>query len=117
MDETREGTVDEVTTAAGRRAAERHRARPNRPCQFVTWPDCRGRRALVHDVSATGIALLLNEPLEAGRDIMIRLPAVGSSPAYTLFGKVAHAMSAPEGWRIGCALSRTLSEPEIAALL
>ncbi len=120
MDDSREQTPPEssATTTSNRRVAERHRVTSNRPCQFITWPDCRGRRATLFDVSNSGVAIILGEPLDTGRDIMIRVPPTERAPGRTLFGKVAHVMPLADGsWRIGCALAQPLSEAEIAVLL
>jgi CheY-like chemotaxis protein len=100
------------------RTSERHRFPSGRICRFVTWPDCRGRQAILYDISAAGISLILEEPLEAARDIIIRIPATGIFRGCSLSGRVVHLMALSDGrWRIGCALWRSLSEAEMADLL
>jgi len=120
MNESREGSIPEApqATVANRRAGERHRFASGQICNVVTCPDCRGRQALLYDISTVGIAMILTEPLDLGRDMMIRILATETFRGRSLSGRVAHVAPLTGGnWRIGCAFTRPLSEAEVAELL
>ncbi len=105
-------------TAADRRRDERRLLPAGRRCQLVAWPDCRPRGAVLYDISAVGVGVILDEPLEGGREVVIRLHATATAAGHTLVGRVAYVMPiADDRWRIGCAFYRPVSEGELSALL
>ncbi|MCI0455620.1 MAG: PilZ domain-containing protein [Gemmataceae bacterium] len=83
-------------------------------CSLVTpaghpswWP------AMVHDISATGIGLILPQRLEPGTLLSVDLDGV----CRLLLGRVVHAAPQAGGhWRIGCAFLGQLTLEELQAL-
>src|ERR1700736_1262974 len=66
--------------------------------QDLFWP------ATVRDVSAGGVALLVQRRFEPGMGLVIELPAAGPSLGDTLLAKVVHVQRLPEGdWLVACA--------------
>jgi hypothetical protein len=75
-------------------------------------------RAIVRDLSATGIGLLVNQPMKAGTVLVLCLESVDRQLARPLPARVMHASAVSEGhWLVGCQFVRCLSEPELQALL
>ncbi len=99
---------------------ERHVC-PRRPSvRVLTRPRFETRSAIVLDVSANEIGLLLQDRLEPGTVLALFLQRghLGSSNSRILSGRVLEATPQADGaWRIDCVLSSHLSNDELQALL
>jgi hypothetical protein len=72
----------------------------------------------VRDISASGIGLLLAEPLKPGTVLVISLQASAGRLSRPLPVRVMHATAQPEGgWLVGCQFVRRLTAQDMAALL
>jgi hypothetical protein len=72
----------------------------------------------VVDISATGVGLLIDRPIEPETLLEVQLQGDGSGPAPTLLVEVRHVQARPDGgWLVGCAFGRALSASELQALL
>jgi hypothetical protein len=80
--------------------------------QDLFWP------ATIRDVSAGGVALLLQHRFEPGLALVIELPGAGPGLGDTLVARVVHVQQLPEGdWLVGCAFVSPLSEHDVRDLL
>jgi PilZ domain len=78
----------------------------------VTWP------ARIRDVSAGGIGLILQRRFERGAGLAIELPDRATGGTYSVFAKVVHVASVPDGsWRLGCLFVNELDDEALQALL
>jgi PilZ domain len=74
--------------------------------------------ASVRDISMTGIALLVKEPLRPGSVLVISLQNQALRLTRLLPIRVMHATQTPDdGWILGCQFVRKLTYPELQALL
>ena len=72
--------------------------------------------ALVRDISANGIGLILNGKIEPGTPITIEMRSQGKS--FALLARVAHATRRSEfSWLIGCELLTQLNSERLRELL
>jgi len=100
-----------------RRAAVRHPCRVLSACHPVPEGDrlC-GARAV--DISATGIALVVDRPVEPETLLAVELPGRDQATPHTLLVEVRHCRPQPEGgWLLGCAFDHALSDADLRALL
>jgi hypothetical protein len=103
---------------AERRETERFPPELTPVCRVggLTLPEMS--RTIVHDLSATGIGLLVNQPIKSGTVLVLCLETVDRRLARPLPARVMHASPVSEGhWLIGCQFVRRLSEPELRVLL
>ena len=98
-----------------RRAARRY------PCNIPTLGrDPEGQRtwvATIHNVSATGVALVLADRLKAGAVLIIQLQSAHHRLSRPLPVRVMHAQPQAEGWLHGCAFLRAMREDDLQELL
>jgi hypothetical protein len=79
-----------------RRAGIESRAQKRRPCRqnsvvrLAIRPSFQNYQALVHDVSTTGIAFLLNTPLEEGATLALQLKGGRHGMSMVRTAKVMH---------------------------
>jgi hypothetical protein len=72
----------------------------------------------VRDISMTGLALVLREPLRPGSVLVVSLQNEHKRLARLLPVRVMHAtQAAADEWVVGCQFVRRLSVPELQALL
>ncbi len=103
--------------------AEERRAGPRYPCLIETtcrqitrggstnWP------ARTVDVSAGGIALVLERRFEPGAVLCVRLESPDGEVSRDLLLRVVHVLADMDGsWRLGCRLAGELEEDELRAL-
>src|SRR5262249_9778068 len=108
--------MDAATEAARSEAERRGGSRPPLPlgrlCHIAVRPLFRPRRAVLGDVSGSGVALLLPEALRPGTPLLVQLwRGAGRRASLVLGARVAYATPLPcGGWRVGCALTRPLSD-------
>jgi len=73
--------------------------------------------AKVLDVSQTGIGLILDRALKAGRRLTLEFPEAGSSVRRSLGARVMHCtLQADESWLVGCRFDIPLAEYELRGL-
>jgi hypothetical protein len=100
-----------------RRAAVRYSCQLDSTCHPVPEGEliCTAR---VVDISATGIGLLIDRPIEPETIMAIQLQKDDLSLSPTLLVEVRHARPRHDGdWLVGCVFGRELSEYELKALL
>ncbi len=109
-------------TSSPRPKYERRRAPRFRPpfgygCRFVAPPDYRCRSAVIHDLSRSGLGLVLPEPLPVGATLVIR-PAGLTQPGLVVTAEVQHATQlADDRWLLGCSATRNLPAAELRTVL
>ena len=100
------------------RAAPRYRSARRPALRVVARPTFRCVRAVVRDVSVRGLALLVAERFEPGTVLAVELRERDGEVSGVLTARVRHLRRAPgDLWLVGCSLSRTLTDDELAALL
>jgi hypothetical protein len=105
-----------VNRPGERRVSVRYRSGITGSCQTLavlresTW------EAIVRDISANGIGLLLERRFEPG--VLLALELVDrDQQAHLMLARVSHATAQSEGgWLIGCTLLNPLSEEEVQIL-
>jgi hypothetical protein len=100
-----------------RRATPRHPTKQALLCGVSG--EARGQRwtALVHDISATGIGLLLREPVAQGTVLNLRFWGPARNAVRRRHACVMHATPQAAGlFVVGCALDAWLSLDELKAL-
>jgi hypothetical protein len=101
-----------------RRASERFP-----PGVAVSWHVLREDRdeeprASVHNLSATGVGLLVDRPFKPGTVLVLGLQTRHRRLSRPLPARVMHASTAEGGkWLVGCQFVRKLSEAELQVLL
>ncbi len=98
-----------------RRKAARHPCSLGISCQPIALTPIDPWPAVLQDVSATGVALVLDQPLPVGAFLALQLPVAGA-----LRRVRARVVSVREqddgGWVLGCTLERRLRVTELDAL-
>jgi hypothetical protein len=79
------------------------------------WP------ALVQDISAGGVALVLRHRFKPGTLLLVELKSASGKFLRTVRARVVHASPTQadghQAWRVGCALAGGLNDEEVQALL
>jgi hypothetical protein len=79
-------------------------------------PDARWARP--HDVSRTGVGLLLAHPVELGAALTVRLRPQPDRVTRSLTATVVHALAGVDGtWLVGCTFERPLTAEELEQFL
>ncbi len=101
-----------------RRAAIRHAVEMPTSCREIAllggnpWP------AVLRDVSATGVGLVLSEPLQPGTFLTVEVPRPSKSGLRRLPARVVDNRHLGDGsWLVGCRLVRPLHDDELAELV
>ena len=109
---------ERAALAADRRDAER------RPCALQPFWHIAGAsqvdatRAVIRDVSATGIGLRIQQPIKPGTVLILTLHTLDQRFSRPLPVRVMHATLKAEGdWMVGCRFVRALSVHDLRALL
>jgi hypothetical protein len=106
-------------TGTGNRGPE-SRSEPRYRCpklvriRPVTVPESAFRLSVVHNVSASGIGLVLTFPLAPGALLEVEMH---SRSIISRFARVVHCSKQEGGWLIGCALNLSLSDVELERML
>jgi hypothetical protein len=80
--------------------------------------DVEFQRAWLHNLSATGIGLLMNKPLEHGLFVTIQLKSTNSNRNYSLPGHAIHSTQQTGGsWLVGCQFVEPLTDEDLDELL
>jgi len=95
-----------------RRASVRHY--PKDMSGQVSKKGGRPYKAMVHDLSNTGIAMILHHPFEKGTHLSIELQSADQTFSFSLLALVVHcAPTDDHNFRIGCSFVRELSDDEV----
>jgi hypothetical protein len=77
-----------------------------------------GWAAKVLNISAGGVALVLQRRFEPGTPLVIELSSNAETQGRTLFASVVHVRSQPRGkWLVGCTFTSPLSDDELETIL
>jgi hypothetical protein len=108
-----------TAVGADRRRAERYECAALQPFwRIVDEGNGETLPAGVLNISATGVGLLLDEPLKPGTVLVISLQSAPGRLSRPLPVRVMHATAQPGGgWLVGCQFVRRLSQQDMAALL
>jgi hypothetical protein len=100
------------------------RATPRFECRHVTFYRPVGKRggdselATLHNVSTTGIGLLVRERIKKGAILVIELNSTVRKVRHQRLARVAHVTDQGNGYvLIGCEFAKPLSETELIALM
>ncbi len=86
-------------------------------CQCVDHAESERWDARVVNLSANGIGLLLDRPVENGTLLSLDLRSPTTHSSHTILACVVHVTSRPGEWNVGCNFIRELSESDLKALL
>jgi hypothetical protein len=101
-----------------RRQEARHPCRQAHVCRILVRPSFQPRYALLDNVSARGVGLVLSCRLRSGTVLALRLPGLRPGLSCTQSATVQHFRRyEPWGWLHGCSLGRPLSDEELAVLV
>jgi hypothetical protein len=101
-----------------RRFTERYRCCRQPVVRVLAKPSFQPYQARVFDVSLRSIGLILDRSFEAGTVLAIQLQTKHAGFSGILSAHVRHSTRQPDGsWRVGCTLSRNLTDDEFFALL
>jgi hypothetical protein len=73
--------------------------------------------AKVHNISVTGISLILQRWIKPGTVLLIKLQTPSQRLSRPLPVRVMHATQQADGWLIGCAFVRRLRDEDLQTLL
>lgn len=86
--------------------------------QLVSAGDPTDFPAEVLNVSASGVGLVVGQPVETGALLSVSLHGAAGKPGRTILACVVHAgPHEPGGWALGCNFIRELSEEDLEALV
>jgi hypothetical protein len=101
-----------------RRAEVRYSCGPATAGKLVRNGDSQQQHAWVLNLSATGVGLLLNEPLEPETKIVVHLKSTATGRLFELSARVVHNTAQAAGdWLVGCELATRLGLDDLEALL
>jgi hypothetical protein len=104
-------------TAMDCRAGTRHSYRRSPAARVLVKPLLRKQAALVRDLSACGVGLLVADRIEPGVSLLIELCG-RPGRALTLPAQAVHATPQADGrWHIGCRLTPRLRDAELTLAL
>jgi len=86
--------------------------------RVLARPSLQSHNAVILNISRRGIGLLIGQRFEPGSLLAIQLRHREVGISGILTATVKHATEQPPGnWSLGCSLSRSLTDDEIAALI
>lgn len=104
--------------SAERREAERFPPELTPACHVGSPNLPESMRAIVRDLSATGIGLLVNQSVKSGTVLLLSLETVDRRLTRALPARVMHSSPVADGhWLVGCQFVRRLGEAELQNLL
>ena len=102
------------TSANERRATVRYPVSLDASCQAPPGTKNACWRARVREISALGIGLVFQHPLEPSTLLEIDLETAGRSVVRTVLARVVHVEPDPEGgWLVGCAFITELNDAQL----
>jgi serine/threonine protein kinase len=103
--------------AKERRTSVRHSSALCGLCQPAEGEEDYRWSALIKNISAVGIAVVLPRRFEPGTTLFIEVGATRESPSRTLLARVVHLKPCSgKRWEIGCALVKTLQEDQVKVM-
>lgn len=100
------------------------RASPRFECRHVTFYRQVGKRggdselATLHNVSVSGVGLLIRERIKPGTILVIELNSTVRKVLHQRLARVTHVTDQSDGYTlIGCEFAKPLSEAELIALM
>jgi hypothetical protein len=115
-------TQSDKPVADGAAQAEERRAAVRYPCDLHTTCQPMGRTAAgswparAVNISANGIALVLNRRFERGTILSIGLESADGQTARSMLVRVVYAKGQDDGsWRMGCVFASELGDEELQA--
>jgi hypothetical protein len=110
--------AERQVVAMQRRTAVRYRCAVGTLGQLSIPGSRESRDIVVCNLSETGIGLSLDQPLEKGTHVVIRMRGPAASSVVTLPSRVMHVSPESDGtWRAGCAFAERLMPETLLALL
>jgi hypothetical protein len=107
-----------ATLEMERRFSERYRCCRQPPVRLLAKPSFQPVHARVHDITTRSMGLILDRPFDVGTVLAIQLQTKHAGFSGILSGRVQHSTQQADGtWRVGCTLSRSLTDDEFFALL
>jgi hypothetical protein len=101
-----------------KRSWERYRCTNKRDAAVLLSPGLQRFEAVLRDISAKGIGMLLDMQLLPGTFLVIQLICRRAGFSGDLSGTVRHSTKQADGtWVVGCSLSRSLADDEVRSLL
>jgi hypothetical protein len=100
-----------------RRAVPRHTCGSARVIHMAVRPSFRAVRALVANVSTSGLGLVFSRRLEPGTVLAVQVRGRRLGVSLVRVARVVHATEANGTWRIGCTISPPFSPEELQSLL
>jgi hypothetical protein len=86
-------------------------------CQIISAPDPVTLPAQILNISATGIGLVVTQPVAVGALLNLVLHGIGRTPPRNLLACVVHVTTRGEGeWALGCNFIRSLCENDVQDL-
>jgi hypothetical protein len=114
----RESADDPATTsAADRRGGARCPCLSAAVVRVLVRPSFQRLHAVPRDVGRQGLCLYVPGALAVGSRLALHAPGRRPGESCILSGHVVHATCRDRAWRVGCALSRPLTDDELEALL
>jgi len=112
------GQKAEQPSGRNQRATVRYRCPPASAGRVYLAEDVEFQRAWLHNLSASGIGLLLAKPLEHGLFLTIVLKSPNSNKKYELPAHAVHSTQQAAGdWLVGCQFVYSLSDEDLDDLL
>jgi hypothetical protein len=100
-----------------RRRAERHDLPRVFRCKVTARGGALGPSAVLLDLSAQGVGLLIARPLEVGATVQLRFTRAGAAPV-AVPARVAYCTGGDDGrWLLGCEFDRPVPADQLDALL
>lgn len=110
--------AERQVVAMQRRTAVRYRCAVGTLGQLSVGGSAENRDVVVFNLSETGIGLSLEQPLEIGSQVVIRMRGPVAGNVVTMPSRVIHVTSDGDGsWRAGCAFEQRLLPETLLALL
>jgi hypothetical protein len=111
-------SIESVPAPVDRRGSERHVVEPGSAWCVVRDDRPDEEPAAVRDISLTGIALVVKEPLRSGSVLVLSLQNRDLRLTRLLPIRVMHSTQGPDGeWVVGCQFVRKLSCTELQVLI
>jgi hypothetical protein len=105
--------------ATERRGHVRYRDRtvPAPAVRYLVRPSFQNAWALLEEVSAGGVSLLLGHEVVPGATLLFHLTGPRPGEAHNRLARVVHARAVGDGyWVVGCAFTRPLTGQELEAV-
>jgi hypothetical protein len=107
-----------IAAGLDRRGAERYPSDVQPSWRMLGGQTGESRVGKVHNISTTGISLMLKHWIKPGKVLVVRLQSREGNLSRPLPVRVMHATAQVDGdWLVGCMFVRTLSGEELQMLV